>query len=186
MELTSREFLVSGLTAAGGMMISFHIPAKTKPFEPYSSQGGELNAWLTIEPDNTITIRVAQAEMGQGVFTSLPMIVADELEADWRNVRAEYADANRSLAEDGVYKRMLTGGSAAVRTSMPYLQQAGAEAREKMIKAAAEKWRVAIEWVVLAGAAPFVIHLHVEHPPLATGKGRDTAELICPRQQQEF
>ncbi|MEO2177846.1 MAG: molybdopterin cofactor-binding domain-containing protein [bacterium] len=133
---------MTGLTVAGGMMISFHVPAKARPFKPYASKGAELNAWLIIESDNTITIRVAQAEMGQGVFTSLPMIIADELEADWRTVRVEYADANRSLAEGRVYKRMLTGSSAAVRSSMPYLQQAGAQAREKMIKAAAEKWQV--------------------------------------------
>ena len=132
-------------------MISFHIPAQDitsqetmiGPVAPATS--GELNAWLTIDPDNTITIRVAQSEMGQGVLTALPMIIADELEADWRDVKAEHADVNRSIREANVYKRMLTGGSGAVRISRPYLQQAGAEAREKLIKAAAETWRVATQ-----------------------------------------
>lgn len=142
--LTRRQFIKSGATAAGGMMLSFHLPAfgKAVPYEPYTNDNPEINAWLVIDPDDTITIRVAQSEMGEGVFTSMPMIVAEELEADWRNVRAEYASANRSLKEDRVYQRMGTGGSGAVRRSREYLQQAGAEAREKLIKAAAEKWYV--------------------------------------------
>jgi isoquinoline 1-oxidoreductase subunit beta len=143
--ITRRAFIRSSVaTVAGGMLLSFHIPlfGRTAPFEPYADEGFEINAWLAIDQDDTITIRVAQAEMGEGVLTALPMIVAEELEADWRNVRATYASANRSLKEGGVYKRMLTGGSSAVRLSRPYLQQAGAEAREKLIKAAAEQWNV--------------------------------------------
>lgn len=142
--ITRRQFIKSGATAAGGMMLSFHIPAvgKAVPYKPWETETPEINAWLVIDPDDTITIRVAQSEMGEGVFTSMPMIVAEELEADWRNVRAEYASVNRSIREDRVYQRMATGGSGAVRRSREYLQQAGAEAREKLIKAAAEKWRV--------------------------------------------
>jgi len=143
--LGRRQFLKSGLTAAGGMIISFSIPglgAKALPYEPFETQAEEINAWLSIDPDDNITIRVAQSEMGQGVFTALPMIIADELEADWSNVRVEYADANRNLRQASIYKSMSTNSSAAVRRSMPYLQQAGAEARERLIKAAAEKWLV--------------------------------------------
>lgn len=139
-----RTFIKSSASAAGGLMMAFHLPtfSKMRPFEPYADSGAEINAWLTIDPDDTITIRVAQAEMGQGVFSSLPMIVAEELEADWRNVRAEYADVNRSIRQDRVYRRMNTDSSQAVRSSREYLQHAGAEARERLIKAAAEKWRV--------------------------------------------
>ncbi|MEX2488447.1 MAG: xanthine dehydrogenase family protein molybdopterin-binding subunit [Pseudomonadales bacterium] len=142
--ITRRQLMKSGATAAGGMMISFHIPAfgKAEPYKPWETDNAEINAWLVIDPDDTITIRVAQSEMGEGVFTSMPMLVAEELEADWRNVRAEYASVNRSIREDRVYKRMGTGGSGAVRRSREYLQKAGAEAREKLIKAAAEKWYV--------------------------------------------
>jgi len=143
-KVSRRLFIKSSVTAAGGLMMSFHLPAfsKMRPFEPYAKSGAEINAWLTIDPDDTITIRVAQAEMGQGVFSSLPMIVAEELEADWRNVRAEYADVNRSIRQDRVYRRMSTSGSRAVRSSREYLQHAGAQARERLIKAAAEKWMV--------------------------------------------
>ncbi len=143
-KLTRRDFVKSSATATGGLLLGFHIPSisKMRPFEPYPDAGAEINAWLSIDTDDTITIRVAQAEMGQGVFSSLPMIVAEELEADWRNVRVEYADANRSAREGKVYKRMSTGGSYAVRGSREYLQRAGAEARLRLIKAAAEKWLV--------------------------------------------
>lgn len=141
--INRRDFIVSSLTASGGMLLSFHLPALAKNM-PYESRQvkAELNAWLAIEPDDTITIRVAQSEMGQGVFTSLPMIVGEELEVDWRKVRAEYADANRSLKENKVYGRMSTGGSRAIRHSREYLQQAGAQAREKLIGAAAKVWGV--------------------------------------------
>jgi isoquinoline 1-oxidoreductase beta subunit len=146
--VSRRQFIKTSATAAGGLLMSFNIPAFSTmtqdqpPYENRADVGSEINAWLAIDADDTITIRVAQSEMGEGVFTSMPMIVAEELEADWRNVRAEYASANRSLKEDRVYQRMGTGGSGAVRRSRVYLQQAGAEARERLIKAAAEKWNV--------------------------------------------
>ena len=99
--------------------------------------GQEVNAWLIIGSDDTVIIRVAQSEMGQGVFTSMPMLVAEELACDWTKVRAEYASANRSLRQNRVYQRMATGGSRAVRASREYLQQAGASARARLIAAAA-------------------------------------------------
>jgi isoquinoline 1-oxidoreductase beta subunit len=80
--------------------------------------------------------------MGEGVFTSMPMLIAEELECDWTKVRAEYASANRSLRENRVYQRFATGGSGAVRRSREYLQQAGASARARLIAAAAQEWSV--------------------------------------------
>ena len=144
--MNRRRFLKATATSAGGLMVAFHLPAlgNARPFEAVDG-AGEINAWLVIAPDDTVTIRVAQSEMGEGVFTSLPMIVADELGAAWENVRAEYADANRSLREGGVYQRMGTGGSQAVRHSRPYLQAAGANARERLVRAAAQRWGVAPE-----------------------------------------
>ena len=144
--MNRRRFLKASATSAGGLMVAFHLPAlgNGRPFDGVD-RAGEINAWLVIDPDDTVTIRVAQSEMGEGVFTSLPMIVADELGADWGNVRAEYADANRSLREDRVYDRMGTGGSQAIRHSRPYLQAAGANARERLVRAAANRWGVAAE-----------------------------------------
>ena len=132
------------------MLLGFHLPARARagaaaPYTTHAAENPEINAWLVIEPDDTIIMRVAQAEMGQGVLTSMPMLVAEELEVDWSRVRAEYADPARHVQNDGVYRRMQTGGSAAVRKSREFRQLAGAEARERLIKAAAELWLVNLE-----------------------------------------
>ena len=145
--VTRRRFLASSVTTTGGLMLAFHIPAfgKARPYEPHATSGAELNAWLVIEPDDSVIIRVAQSEMGEGVFTAMPMIVAEELETDWTKVKAEYADVNRHVREGQVYQRFGTGGSGAVRRSRVYLQEAGANARERLVRAAAARWKVAPE-----------------------------------------
>lgn len=142
--ITRRGFVKATLSATGGLALGFHLPTLAALDGPWAGdvEGAEINAWLVIAPDDTVTIRVAQSDMGQGVFTAMPMIVAEELECDWKHVRAEYASANRSLREDRVYQRMGTGGSRAVSHSRPYLQQAGASARERLIAAAASAWNV--------------------------------------------
>jgi isoquinoline 1-oxidoreductase beta subunit len=141
--LTRRAFVKASAATTGGLALAFHMPAAlgraSGPWDAAES-GRELNAWLVIAPDDTVTIRVAQSEMGEGVFTALPMIVAEELDCDWSTVQAEYADANRSIRNNRLYDRMGTGGSRAVRHSRPYLQQAGASARERLKQAAAERW----------------------------------------------
>lgn len=144
--LSRRDFLSVSATAAGGMLLAFYLPARAKPrpYEPYPDASGEVNAWLSIEADNTVTIRCAQAEMGEGVFTALPMLIAEELEVDWKQVRVEYASANRNLRENNVYGRMTTVGSMAVRNTRPALQEAGVNARERLRIAAANRWRVPV------------------------------------------
>ncbi|MBT4162795.1 MAG: xanthine dehydrogenase family protein molybdopterin-binding subunit [Gammaproteobacteria bacterium] len=142
--LTRRSFVQASLSSAGGLILSFSVPvlASRRPWQQSDSAASEINAWLTIDPDDSIVIRVAQSEMGQGVMTALPMIIAEELEADWRKVTVEYADVNRQIREGQPYGRMWTGGSMAVSHSREFLQLAGAEARERLIKAAAETWVV--------------------------------------------
>ena len=142
-----REFIKASSLATGGLLLAFHLPASSKPrpYESWDNSGAEINAWLAINADDTVTIRVARAEMGQGVFTSMPMIIAEELEADWRLVRAEYASVSRQLKENRVYSRMLTDDSGSVRHSRETLQRVGAEARERLIKAAAGQWGVTVD-----------------------------------------
>ncbi len=144
MSITRRTFIKASASSAGGLLIGFHLPALGIDGEARKT-GAEINAWLTIDPDDTITVTVAKTEMGQGVFTSLPMIVAEELEADFRRVKATFADYNRHVREGGLYGRTATRNSSSVSESRPYLQQAGAEARERLIKAAAEKWLVPVD-----------------------------------------
>jgi isoquinoline 1-oxidoreductase beta subunit len=156
-EFTRRSFIVTTAAGGGGMVLGFYLPGAqvlaaatdlegaiaAKPWmAPTDGAGAEINAWLLIAPDDTVTIRVAMQEMGTGVFTSMPMIIAEELQCDWGKVKAEYASANRNLKEGRVYKWMVTSSGNAVMRSREYLQQAGASARERLIQAAANQWRV--------------------------------------------
>jgi isoquinoline 1-oxidoreductase beta subunit len=151
-EVSRRQFLMSTAAVGGALVLGFVVPSRLaqatnvapKPWTPPVDGGQEINAWLIIGSDDTVTIRVAQSEMGQGVFTSMAMIVAEELACDWMKVHAEYASANRSLRQNRVYQRMATGGSRAVRASREYLQQAGASARVRLIAAAAQQWGVPV------------------------------------------
>ena len=105
-QMDRREFLTTTATVGGAMVLGFWLPpqaaeAQSAPGLPYyrDTMVPEINAWLTIAPDDTVTIRVGQTEMGQGVFTNCPMIVAEELQCDWKKVRSEHASANRNFKE---------------------------------------------------------------------------------------
>ncbi len=129
--LTRREFVAAGVAAGAGLVVGFYLPhrgASEKVFSP--------NAYLRITPDNKITIVVARSEMGQGVRTALPMILAEELEADWKQIEIEQAGAST------LYGDQTTGGSASVRTTWDPMRKAGAAAREMLISAAALTWGV--------------------------------------------
>jgi isoquinoline 1-oxidoreductase beta subunit len=130
--LSRREFLAVGAAAGAGLVIGFYLP--------HGSSGSKdtfaPNAYLKITPDGKITIVVARSEMGQGVQTSLPMILAEELEADWKQIVVEQAGAST------LYGDQTTGGSASVRTTWDPMRKAGAAAREMLISAAAIKWGV--------------------------------------------
>jgi isoquinoline 1-oxidoreductase subunit beta len=145
--LSRRQFIITALTAAGGFAVGIGpargLPIAPQPWSPEAADPHEMNAWLIIEPDDTIIIRYPRSEMGQGSFTALPMLVAEELEADWSKVRAEFASANRNLRQDFVYgKDMSSVGSHSVRGSRIQQQQVGASARVRLVLAAAQRWDV--------------------------------------------
>jgi isoquinoline 1-oxidoreductase beta subunit len=93
------------------------------------SRHPQINAWVEIEPNDTVVIRYARAEMGQGSMTSAPMIIAEELDADWKKVRVEYATAHDNLRTKRAYGDMASVGSRTIRNSQEYLRKAGATAR---------------------------------------------------------
>ena len=140
-QINRRQFMVTTSVVGGAFVLGFVLPSRQvkaatiaeKPWNSPTTGGTEVNAWLIIGTDDSVTIRVAQSEMGEGVFTSMPMLVAEELECDWTKVRAEYASVNRSVRENRIYQRMATNGSGAVRRSREYLQQAGASTRARLI-----------------------------------------------------
>lgn len=135
-----RDFLKTSFSAAAGLVLAFHVPSAVRgqkaAVSPTINKTFAPNAWLEIAASGTVTVFVALAEMGQGIRTSLPMILADELEADWSKVKVINA------VSDPKYGRMDTGGSYSVRDSWLPLRKAGAAAREMLIRAAAEKWKV--------------------------------------------
>src|SRR5258708_35835884 len=105
-EMNRRDFLASTAAVGGAMVLGFYLPATSAQAAAIQGQPWyhdatvpEINAWLTIAPDDTVTIRVAQTEQGTGVFTSCPMMVAEELQCDWSKVKAEYASPQRNAAE---------------------------------------------------------------------------------------
>jgi isoquinoline 1-oxidoreductase beta subunit len=186
-DMNRREFLSTTAAVGGSMVLGFWLPPASTEAAPglavaaepwyHDAMVPEINAWITIARDDTVTIRVGQTEIGSGAFTSCPMIVAEELQCDWAKVRAEYGSANRDLKEkapewtlkvpgngvgdptgggepsmlrglDGVYRRMRIDSSGGVREGRYYLQLAGAEARERLLLAAATDWGVPVAELV--------------------------------------
>jgi isoquinoline 1-oxidoreductase beta subunit len=131
---TRREFLQTTAAAGATLIIGFHLPRTTHDVRRTASF--KPNAWLEILPDGTVNIWTGRSEMGQGVRTAMPMIVAEELDADWKMVRVIQADANRA------YGDQMTVGSRSVQSGWQPLRLAGAAAREMLISAAALTWNV--------------------------------------------
>ncbi len=149
MVVSRREFLGSA-AAAGSLVVAFHIPdaaaqgaAKTAP---------EINAWVVVQPDETVVIRIARSEMGQGTLTGLAQLVAEELECDWARVTTEYPTPGQNLARNRAWGNFSTGGSRGIRESQEYVRKGGAAARMMLVQAAADGWKVpAAECTVAKG-----------------------------------
>jgi isoquinoline 1-oxidoreductase beta subunit len=137
--LNRRDFLKTSASAGAALVIGFHLSPSAfaasaavqekKPANPFT-------AWVRITPDNQVTLILGKSEMGQGIMTALPMILAEELYLDWTQVRIEQAPTNPAIYEHG------TGGSGSIAGSWTPLRQAGAAAREMLITAAAQHWNV--------------------------------------------
>jgi isoquinoline 1-oxidoreductase beta subunit len=135
-----REFLVKSAAVAGGLMLGVRLPGAAQAAE--GASGPEVTHWIVIHPDDTVVVRIARSELGQGTFTGLAMLVAEELECDWSKVRAEYADVNEHVRRNRIWGAMSTGGSRGIRDSQGYVRQGGAAAREMLVAAAAQQWGV--------------------------------------------
>ena len=185
-----RQFFITTAAVGGGLVVGFGWPRRADAVEVTTSAAPwyrepsvpEINAWIVVAPDDTVTIRIGQTELGQGVWTACAMMIAEELQCEWSKVRGEYASANRDAREkapewtlknpagpkpaptdphggggagdlpatneriswSGVYRRMSTHRSGSVKNNLYYYQMAGAEARERLLLAAAERWGVPI------------------------------------------
>ncbi|MBI2188656.1 MAG: xanthine dehydrogenase family protein molybdopterin-binding subunit [Acidobacteria bacterium] len=184
-KMDRREFFITTAAVGGALVIGFGWPRRaeavdvTTPAAPWYREPSvpEINAWIVVAPDDTVTIRIGQTELGQGVWTACAMMIAEELQCDWSKVRGEYASANRDAREQapawtlknpagpkpaptdprggggsgdlpatnervswtGVYRRMSTHRSGSVKMNLYFYQLAGAEARERLLLAAAER-----------------------------------------------
>ena len=132
-----RFFLKTSATAVAGLSLGFYLPGRSD-----ASNTPRLNAWVEVLPNDTVVIRYARTEMGQGSRTSAPQLVAEELDADWSRVRVEYVPAHENLASKRAYGDMATVGSRTIRQSQDYLRKAGATARHMLVAAAAQQWGV--------------------------------------------
>ena len=137
-----RDFLKVSTAVGGGLALQLAIPASALAQAGAKGKGPELTAWIVINPGSSVVIRVARSEMGQGSSTGLAMLVAEELECDWRKVRTEFISTGEQLRRNRAWGSMATGGSRSIRDSQEYLRRAGATAREMLVAAAAQRWKV--------------------------------------------
>lgn len=135
-----RDFLKAGVTGGAALVVGFYLPvqAQARVAPPVGGEVFKPNAWIRITTDNQITVLVEVPEMGQGPRTADTMMLAEELEADWSMIRVEQAPVIPA-----VYQHLATGGSGGVGTAWGYMRQAGAQAREILLAAAAQQWGVA-------------------------------------------
>ncbi len=144
--VSRRDFLKSSATVSGALVVGFMMPAGLRlaaAQEAAKSAPVSPNAFVRIAPDNSVTILLKHSEMGQGVWTSLPMVLAEELDCDWNNVRAEHAPAGQVYAHT-VFGIQMTGGSTSTWESFEQLRKAGATARALLIQAAAQQWKIQV------------------------------------------
>ncbi len=139
-KIDRRSFLVGTAAVGSGLALGFHLP-----FGPEAAQAAdapEVNAWVVVKPDETVVIRIARSEMGQGTLTGLAQLAAEELEADWSKVAYEFPTPGQNVARKRVWGDFFTAGSRGIRESNEFVRKGGAAARMMLIEAAAGEWKV--------------------------------------------
>ncbi|MDY6992989.1 MAG: molybdopterin cofactor-binding domain-containing protein, partial [Pseudomonadota bacterium] len=144
MNTTRRNFLKSTALMSGGLVIGCYIPQTMRLVHAEDDKAPLMNAWLRIGSDNRITLLMAHSEMGQGVYTALPMLIAEELEVAVANIKLEPVPIVETY-NNPLVGSILTGGSTTVRSRWQGLRQAAAQARHMLIATAAEQWQVKAE-----------------------------------------
>ncbi|MEY3380151.1 MAG: hypothetical protein RL468_749 [Pseudomonadota bacterium] len=170
--ITRRNFIASASAAAGSLVLSFHVPfAQAQEAKP------EINAWVVVKPDDSVVIRIARAEMGQGTLTGLAQMVAEELECNWAKVSTEHPTPGQSLARKRVWGNFNATGSRGIRESNDYVRKGGAAARMMLVQAAAEAWGVPAAECVAANS---IITHKASGRKTSYGKVAEAAARITP------
>ena len=139
--VSRRSFIVSSAAVGGGLALGLRLPLG--PAVVRAQDGSpEVNAWVVIRPDDTVVIRMARSEMGQGTITGLAQLLAEELECDWGKIVYEYPTPGQSVKRKRIWGDFSTGGSRGIRTSHEYVRMGGATARVMLVQAAANQWGV--------------------------------------------
>lgn len=142
-QVNRRRFIGGSALATGGLVVGFHVPFIGKVFaQAPLATSPEVNAWVVIKPDDSVIIRVARSEMGQGTLTGLAQLVAEELDCDWNKVSTEYPTPATNLARNRVWGNYSTGGSRGIRESNDYVRKGGAIAKMMLVQSAADEWKV--------------------------------------------
>jgi len=141
-KMNRRAFVIGAATAGAGLAIGLDLPFGGPAVVRAADGSPEVNAWVVVRPDDTVVIRIARSEMGQGSLTGLAQLVAEELECDWTKVTTEYPTPGQSVARKRVWGDFSTGGSRGIRSSQDYVRKGGATARVMLIEAAANEWKV--------------------------------------------
>jgi isoquinoline 1-oxidoreductase beta subunit len=143
--LNRRAFVIGTAAVAGaGLSVGMDIPFGGPTVVRAADGSPEVNAWVVIRPDDTVVIRIARSEMGQGTLTGLAQLVAEELDCDWSKVTTEYPTPGQSVARKRVWGDFSTGGSRGIRSSHEYVRKGGAIARMMLVQAAADEWKVPV------------------------------------------
>src|SRR5881628_1225393 len=142
-KLNRRSFVIGSAAAGAGLALGLKIPFGASVVRAQDGSP-EINAWIVVRPDDTVVVRIARSEMGQGTLTGLAQMAAEELECDWSKVTTEYPTPGQSVARKRVWGDFSTGGSRGIRDSHEYVRQGGATPRVMLVQAAAEAWGVAV------------------------------------------
>jgi isoquinoline 1-oxidoreductase beta subunit len=175
--LNRRAFVIGTAAIGGGLALGLDIPFGGPQIVRAADGSPEVNAWVVIQPDDTVVIRIARSEMGQGTLTGLAQLVAEELECDWSKVTTEYPTPGQSVARKRAWGDFSTGGSRGIRTSHEYVRKGGATARVMLIQAAANQWSVPASECTAANSV-------ITHTPsgrsITYGKVAEAAAKIAP------
>ncbi len=140
--MNRRAFVIGTAAVGTGLALGLDIPFGGPTVVRAADGSPEINAWVVIQPDDTVVIRIARSEMGQGTLTGLAQLVAEELECDWSKVTTEFPSPGQNVARKRAWGDFSTGGSRGIRTSQDYVRKGGATARVMLIQAAADEWKV--------------------------------------------
>ncbi len=143
-QLNRRAFVIGSSAVGAGLALGLDIPFGGPSTVRAADGSAEVDAWVVIRPDDTVVIRIARSEMGQGTLTGLAQLVAEELECDWSKVTTEFPTPGQNIARKRVWGDFSTGGSRGIRTSQDYVRKGGATARMMLLEAAANEWKVPV------------------------------------------